>query len=431
MGDLCRVMQKQNDITELLVKQQRLSHMPPVEIPVSCGDPLEFRAFLRAFNHAIETKTENPVDKLYYLEQYRRGEPRDLIRSCQHMQPHRGYIDAMKLLQDQYGNELKIATAYMDKAFQWPQIKPEDGKSLSSFSLFLVACRNAMDDIDYLDEMDNPVNMRTIVLKLQYKICEKWRSAAFKIQGRNQRRARFSDLVSFLDKQAKVMTDLLFGDIKEPVPPDKKEKMKMSGKCAKREGHKRSSFATVTCTEEPTRHTPTCRSEGASHSGAFSKPCLFCEKNHTLEMCRLIRDKPHKDRIDFLKRSGLCFGCLVKGHLSKDCKRKMLCEVCCQKHPSLLHLTKPDDSNTGTSNSEDTEPQAVSSALAALHKEHTTSTGARDGDSILGIVPVQIKLKKSPKIIETYAFIDPGSSGTFCTEELARQLNVTKMEKSF
>ena len=62
----------------------------------------------------------------------------------------------MKLLQNQYVNVIKIVAAYMDKAFQWPRIMPEGGKSMSSFSLFLIACRNAMEDIDYFDvTMDN------------------------------------------------------------------------------------------------------------------------------------------------------------------------------------------------------------------------------------------------------------------------------------
>lgn len=161
--------------------------------------------------------------------------------------------------------------------------------------------------------------------------------------------------------------------------------------------------------------TPKAKSEGAPLSTAFSKPCLFCEKNHTLETCRFIRDKPHKDRVEFLRKSELCFSCLVKGHLSKDCKRKMSCQVCFQRHPSFLHSTRAEDSHTGKSSNDETEPQTVSSALVSVHKENGTSTGAGGGDSILATVPV----------IETYAFMDPGRSSTFCTEDLARQLNLT------
>lgn len=48
-----------------------------------------------------------------------------------------------------------MSTAYMDKAFKRPQIKPDDVKSLHSFSLLLTGCANAMQDIEYLKEMDN------------------------------------------------------------------------------------------------------------------------------------------------------------------------------------------------------------------------------------------------------------------------------------
>lgn len=73
----------------------------------------------------------------------------------------------------------------------------------------------------------------------------------------------------------------------------------------------------------------------------------------------------------------------------------------------------------------------TSSAPAAVNSETSACTGAGD-DCILSIVPVQVKSKKGSKVVETYAFMDPGSSATFCTDALARQLNLqgkcTKLE---
>ncbi|MGL5901157.1 MAG: hypothetical protein ACRCZO_00590, partial [Cetobacterium sp.] len=67
------VMHRQADITKLL------------EIPVFYGDPLQLELFIRASEHSIEGKTDNSQDRLYFLEQYTGGQPRELVRSCIHM----------------------------------------------------------------------------------------------------------------------------------------------------------------------------------------------------------------------------------------------------------------------------------------------------------------------------------------------------------
>lgn len=57
--DLLSVMQQQNKITKLLVKQQKVSALPRMDIPVFNGDPLEFAYFMKAFEHGIEDRTES------------------------------------------------------------------------------------------------------------------------------------------------------------------------------------------------------------------------------------------------------------------------------------------------------------------------------------------------------------------------------------
>lgn len=74
-SDLYQVMQWQNEITKMLVKQQDAFHLPKRDIHVFKGDPLVYKSFIRAFEHAIDSKTESSRDKLYYLEQYISGEP--------------------------------------------------------------------------------------------------------------------------------------------------------------------------------------------------------------------------------------------------------------------------------------------------------------------------------------------------------------------
>ena len=49
------------------------------------------------------------------------------------------------MFEELFGNEQRIASAYLDKALSWPMVKAEDAKSLQAYGLFLRGCCNAMD----------------------------------------------------------------------------------------------------------------------------------------------------------------------------------------------------------------------------------------------------------------------------------------------
>ncbi len=201
-------MERQANIAECLVKHQKLSMLPSIDIPIFKGDPLDYKLFIRAFEHGVEDRTDNDKDRLYFMEQYTTGKPKELVRSCLHMNPAEGYLKAKQLLREHFGNEYQIAVAYMNKALEWPSIRPEDGEALHSFSLFLSGCCNAMSDISYMEEMDNAANLRAIAVKLPYKLREKWRSVACGIQEKQNARVKFKDLVDFINKQARICKDL-------------------------------------------------------------------------------------------------------------------------------------------------------------------------------------------------------------------------------
>lgn len=401
-SELQKVMKRQTDITAMLVKNQQMSCLPQRDIPLFHGDPLEFRSFMKAFKHSFDSRADSSADKLYFLEQYTRGEPRDLVRSCQHMPDDRGYAKAMRLLHEKFGNELQIATALMQKTFKWPEIKSEDGKSLSAFSLFLVTCRNVMEDIEYMDELDNPTNMRIIISKLPYKLREKWRAHAYEYEERNRRRAKFIQLVEFVDRQAKVISNPLFGDL-DALAGDKKQTNKsLQGSKFKKEAKRSSSFVTdVKQVGETQKDLTMLKTNSTSVISAYTKPCAFCEKGHTLEQCYQFSAKSYKDKLDFLRKSGFCFGCLVKGHLSKDCNRRSTCQLCSKKHPSMLHLTIQD--KIPEKEMVKVEKTEVTTLPATVSHETSACTGSGD-NCVLAIVPVKIKSKKSDKCLESVCF---------------------------
>lgn len=116
------------------------------------------------------------------------------------------------MLRHHFGDKYKIAKAYIDKALNWPSIKAEEAEALKAFTVFLNGCLKAKDSVEYMEEMDHPANMRAILSKLPYKMKERWRVRACDLQEGENRRAKFKDLVLFLDKQARILSQPVFGN---------------------------------------------------------------------------------------------------------------------------------------------------------------------------------------------------------------------------
>lgn len=81
-----------------------------------------------------------------------------------------GYAETKRLLKDQFGNDFKITSAYIEKALNWNLIQADDGKTLHSYALYLRSCRNALHGLPYMKEPDLPSNMKQLVSMLPFKL---------------------------------------------------------------------------------------------------------------------------------------------------------------------------------------------------------------------------------------------------------------------
>ena len=75
--------------------------------------------------------------------------------------------------------------------------------------------------------------------------------------------------------------------------------------------------------------------------------CVHCTKeDHMVYQCKSFEKAPMKAKLSTVKENKLCFRCLSKGHLAKDCKVKFVCNVnkCGKRHHRLLHAEEPSKS---------------------------------------------------------------------------------------
>ena len=423
------LQRQQNKIVEMLATQQKKSSLPHPKVPIFDGSPMEYGPFIRAFENIIESKTSSSSERLYYLEQFTSGDVKELVRSCQFLPPDRGYPEAKRLMKKKFGNDFRVVAAYESKALNWPEVKAEDAVGLNRFSLFLMRCKNAMEGSGHLTKLEQPDTVRKLVLKLPFNLRVRWRRLVDDIMNTETRAIRFRDFVEFVDHEARVVTNPVFGSIVEDTKPklDRRDGRLQKGSLTKRAGELSFAVQVGSSQNAPTGFAP---ARGTPPSvGEVS--CLYCQAGHTLENCISLRNRPYMDRIEFLKSKGLCFGCLSSDHAAKNCPGRKSCTFpnCTKKHPAVLHtnsVARKQQAENPPANPSAREGVArVQNALVNPDGKIKTANNECLSRTGMAVVPVKVWIKGSKTPTVTYAFLDSGSSSTFCTETLMRQLGVS------
>ena len=104
----------QTDYSPAIFAQLQKGQLPKLEIPAFDGNVTNYRCFVRAFDSRIASKTDDPDERLYYLQTYVRGKPLDIIRGCMHMPDGSGYLEARRLLEKRYGDPDSVSAVFVD-----------------------------------------------------------------------------------------------------------------------------------------------------------------------------------------------------------------------------------------------------------------------------------------------------------------------------
>ncbi|KAM8712018.1 hypothetical protein ACLKA7_012524 [Drosophila subpalustris] len=144
--------------------------------------------------------------------------------------------------------------------------------------------------------------------------------------------------------------------------------------------------------------------------------CFKCKGNHILEKCESFSKETIEDRWTLVKKAYLCYGCLRQGHSLKSCKKKQECGIsdCKSYHHHLLHKNKTNSSN-------------VEQKETPKHQATETVNTIKAGTSklLFKVLPVEVT-GPNGFIVETFAFVDEGSSATLINENLAKNMGINQ-----
>ena len=196
-------------LTDLMRDQRH--RLPDLSVPKFSGEPLEYASFMHSFDSRVASRTNDDNERLYFLEQFTTGTPRELVRSCMMMPPQLGYVEARRKLDEWYSDTFHIAQCYLKRLEKWPAISRDDTKKLDELTTFLIGCRNTMILTESIKELDYPTSLRLIVSKLPMFLQDRWARVADKILYQQGQSVTFGKLVEFLEYENRIRLNPLFG----------------------------------------------------------------------------------------------------------------------------------------------------------------------------------------------------------------------------
>lgn len=378
------------------------THRLPVPEPtIFAGDPLKFIDWKMSFMALIDRKPLPPGEKMFYLKNYLAGEARKAVEGYFYRNSEDAYQGAWKVLLDRYGNSFVLQKAFRDKLMRWPKIGANDPLALRDFTDFLQGCVEAIPHVKGLTILNDCEENHKLLKKLPEWIVRKWNRIIVEELDTSGDYPSFKCFVEFMQKETRIacnpITSPLFMNLKDFDERFSRRAKALSTKAEVKD------FASK-------------RFETTSKS---KMSCFVCkDEKHSIAQCPAFAKRTIEDKKTFIQENHLCFGCLRKGHIVRDCKRRHKCGTCGRNHPTCLHEERdkvPSKALQKTS----TEVQASQE----VHKV-TAHVLSQSSSATSSIVPVLVSTVEEPqREVLTYALLDTQSDSTFILEDLLEGLN--------
>ena len=148
--------------------------LPRLEPIRFSGDVERFHEFVLCYDTLVAQFTTSSDERFVYLYSYLDGEARDLVSACVYMKGSECYDTARRLLENEYGDSLKLAMLFVCKLKSWPAIVEEDCLGLKHFAMFLNKCQQAMATIPDLSVLKDSLNLQEVVRKFPSSFHDRW-----------------------------------------------------------------------------------------------------------------------------------------------------------------------------------------------------------------------------------------------------------------
>ena len=402
-------------------------NVPGIKVPKFDGNPTQYHVFIRTFDNVIGHNIRDPGTLLTQLIEHCTGDAREAI---QHLALSDDLPMALKQARDilsfRFGNRSLVISAHINELTSEPNIPPNDVKALCKLASQMRNCHVIFSSWNAEGMLDAHSYLKAIFSRLpknlqcDYVADDSWLTHPI---------PSFTHLLSFIEKKA-YLHNTFYGRVMADLHSKPKTTQGRPNRT-----FRASSFATLSVSDESAgtstkANTITRQQEGKKNDGDVTteKICPCSNDNHALYRCESFLKMDIQNRRAFITNHSLCFNCIKSTkHIAKNCPshKRCLAEGCRKTHHTLLHLnqmpTRANETKASRSNNNvDTGSSDVSKTVSAFTNVMASQTSP---DAIrLAVVPVTVFNPDTLDKVETYAFLDQGSTRSFIKSDVANKL---------
>ena len=188
------------------------------------------------------------------------------------------------------------------------------------------------------------------------------------------------------------------------------------------EARERTGASTVTQPKRPPKQMPT--TAALLSSNAQQLRCCFCDQQHSSEKCKAV--KGLDDRKRALMKTGRCFLCLRKRHITRDCRVRTRCSECGGKHhPAICAGTNPRESEAPPPATNPPDRTPLNPEAGSFQPTSASLLVGARGTALLQTARVRIYDPEKPgRSVDTRAILDTGSQQSYATQRVKDALGL-------
>lgn len=379
--------------------------LPKIEINKFDGDLKNWIGFWGQFSKIHQDDSISVEDKFEYLKHSMKvGSP--ACRLMDGFPPSReNYPKAVELLKSRYGRDELLVEVYVRELLE---LVLQKGKNIPVAQLYdrLESQLRALESLGVTKEkyaaMLYPLVESTVPEQI-FKVWERHR-AAKKASIRDSSEC-LNELLEFLriEVEGDERLKLRYNSFEEP----ERRHITKNQPRSRMVQHDFPSAAALVSTE--------------NRKAGYREPvCAFCDRtNHSSQDCSAIIDSTLEERRAAIKKKGVCFTCLRRGHFTGKCRAYVKCVICKGKHFPILcpkSSAKGDEMSSGET--------TVPSQAGRTGTELSLFTNSLNSLRITYLQTLVVNVVTENTTTKVRVLCDSGSQRSYITKGCVKELNL-------